>query len=277
MKQDVLGLPVSLAASFDFSFLGRYGRPFCVLDGLESGNIAFGMQSERYGRLFVKFAGAPTMHARKTPEQAVETLRRAAGLYRTLQHSVLMPLLGAGEVAGGYALVFPWWEGKSLTAPEVRKGLKRQPLQAKLRMLDGVFDFHLHCALKRHVAVGFCSDHVLVDAATGRAAVCGIDLYRPMPAVNDCGMMPGEARFMAPEEYHQGAPLDGLTMQYAMGALAFSFLSQDASQELSSWTASPALYDAAMRAVSANRAERYPSLGAFVNAWRAAVRHAIVY
>ena len=64
MIQDVLGLPVELAAPFDFSFLARYGTPFCVFDQQQSGNIAFGMQSAQWGKLFVKFAGAPTVNAR---------------------------------------------------------------------------------------------------------------------------------------------------------------------------------------------------------------------
>lgn len=277
MKQNVLGLPVSLAAPFDFSFLGRYGRPFCVLDDLRSGNIAFGMQSAEYGKLFVKFAGAPVLNAKVTPEQAAEALRQAAPLYRKLRHPMLTTLLGAGEVAGGYALVFRWQDGVTLGSAEGKRGLKRQPMQVKLRMLDGVFDFHLHCVLSQHVAVGFCSDKLLLDLATGQAAVCGIDRYRLMPAVNDSGSLPGEARFMSPEEYTQGAPLDGLTTQYAMGALAFAFLSQDGSQEAECWTASLTLYDVALRAVSPYRTERFPSMGAFVHAWREAVRHAVVY
>ena len=49
MIQDVFGLPVNLAAPFDFSFLGRYGRPFCVFDQQPGSNIAFGMESAQYG------------------------------------------------------------------------------------------------------------------------------------------------------------------------------------------------------------------------------------
>lgn len=67
MIQDVLGLPVELAAPFDFSFLARYGTPFCVFDQQQSGNIAFGMQSAQWGKLFVKFAGAPTVNAALPP------------------------------------------------------------------------------------------------------------------------------------------------------------------------------------------------------------------
>ena len=77
MIQDVFGLPVNLAAPFDFSFLGRYGRPFCVFDALQSGNICFGMESAEYGRLLCKFAGAPVLGAVRSPEEAIQTLQNA--------------------------------------------------------------------------------------------------------------------------------------------------------------------------------------------------------
>ena len=277
MIQDVLGLPVHLAAPFDFSFLGRYGRPFCVFDQQDSGNIAFGMQSDAYGKLLVKFAGAPTINSRYAPEDAIQALKNAAPLYHTLRHPALVQLLGQGEVAGGYALIFRWAEGGTLYSASARQRLSRQPLPVKLRMLDHVFDFHLHCAVKNYVSVDFYDGSLLFDFLTGQVTVCDIDLYRPMPAVNNCGRMPGSARFLSPEEYELGAPLDGITMQYAMGALAFAVLGRDGSHAAENWTAAHALYDVAQRAVSLDRAQRYPSLGAFVSAWRHTIRHSTVY
>ena len=67
-----------------------------------------------------------------------------------------------------------------------------------------------------------------------------------MPCRNDRGRMPGSARFLSPEEYELGAPLDGLTLQYTMGALAFAFLADHGSREAGAWMAAAPLYAVAV-------------------------------
>lgn len=277
MIQDVFGLPVNLAAPFDFSFLGRYGRPFCVFDGQTSGNIAFGMQSEAYGKLLVKFAGAETINSHYAPEEAVLALKKAAPLYDSLRHPALISLAGQGEVAGGYALIFRWAEGENLYDRAAKQRLRHQPQIVKLQMLDRVFDFHLHCAKLGFMSVDFYDGNLLADFNTGKISICDIDLYRPLPAVNDRGRMPGSARFLSPEEYELGEALDSITMQYTMGALAFDFLSRDGSRYPDQWTADPLLYEIAQRATNPDRAQRYPGMGAFLAAWREGIRQATVY
>ena len=277
MIQDVFGLPVNLAAPFDFSFLGRYGRPFCVFDGQTSGNISFGMQSEQYGKLLVKFAGAQTINSHYAPEKAVQMLKNAAPMYDILRHPALVRLAGHGEVAGGYAMIFRWSEGENLYDRKAKDRLRHQPLIARLQMLDRVFDFHLHCAQKGFVSVGFYDGNLLCDFLTGGITICDIDLYRPSPAVNDVGRMPGSARFLSPEEYDLGAPIDSLTMQYTMGALAFDFLSRDGSRYEDQWTADPLLFEIATRATHPDRAQRYAGMGAFLASWRAAIRQSTLY
>lgn len=291
MIQDVLGLPVELAAPFDFSFLGRYGTPFCVFDQQQSGCIAFGMQSEKWGRLFVKFAGAPTVNARVSPDSAVVALQHAVQNYQALQgHPALIRLRGSGAVAGGYAAVFTWAEGVSLypgtrflpaqryTHPDSPLyKLLYQPLIVRLRMLDNVFDFHRYALSKGFMAVDFYDGSLLADFATGSIHVCDIDLYRRMPCCNDRGRMPGSARFLSPEEYEKGAPLDEITMQYTMGALAFAFLGNHGGREAAAWTAAKPLYAVAARACQEYRALRYPSYAAFLQAWRDTVGKTTVY
>ena len=235
------------------------------------------MESAEYGRLLCKFAGAPVLGAVRSPEEAIQSLQNAAPLYTHLRHKALTQLLGQGAVAGGYALIFRWTEGEALHLPEAKKRLRHQPLITRLQMLDRVFDFHLHCANKGYVAVGFDDSRLIYDFATGTATVCNIDLYRPVPAINPLGQLPGSARFRAPEEFEIGAPLDSLTMQYNMAALAFDVLGRDGLHYPDCWTASPILYEAAKRAMHPDRGQRYPGIGAFVSAWRDAVKHSTVY
>ncbi|MBR5230761.1 MAG: hypothetical protein IKW00_00750 [Clostridia bacterium] len=277
MIQDVFGLPVNLASPFDFSFLGRYGRPFCVFYAPASGTVSFGTESREYGRLLCRFAGAPMEDTWLTPGQAADNLRNAAPLYTALRHKALPQLLGQGEVAGGYMLLFRWPEGENISSAEVKKRLRHQPLIARLQLLDRVFDFHLHCANQGYTAVGFDSEKVMYDFATGETTVFDIDLYAPAPAVNTIGQMPGSARFRSPEEYEPGAPIDSLTVQYNMAALAFDVLGRDGLQYADCWTASPALYAVAARAMHPDRGQRYPGIGAFLYAWRDAVKHSTVY
>ena len=285
MIQDVLGLPVELAAPFDFSFLARYGTPFCVFDQQQSGCIAFGMQSEAWGRLFVKFAGAPAVNARVAPAPAAEALCLAMSAYQALYaHPALVKLLGCGTVAGGYAAVFRWAEGVSLYpgtrfAPAERYThpdsplyqLSHQPLIVRLRMLDNVFDFHRYALSKGFMAVDFYDGSLLADFATGRITICDIDLYRRMPCRNDRGRMPGSSRFLSPEEYELGAPLDGLTLQYTMGALAFAFFGDPLERSSDTWQGPAALYPVALRAMAEQPFQRYPTLKAIQEAWREAV------
>lgn len=281
---DVFGLPVHLDAPFDFAFLGRYGRPFCVFDERGSGNICFGMEGGKWGKLLIKFAGAPAAGARVTPEDAVLTLKRAMPRYELLQsHPALAALRGHGDVAGGYAAIFTWVEGENLypgtrfkpderftnpSSPQFR--LQHQPLLTKLRMLDRVFDFHAFALSRGYAAGDFYDGNLIADFNTGDIRVIDIDGYYAMPAVNETGRLPGSARFLSPEEYAAGAPLDGLSTQYNMGALAFAFFGDCGRRERASWMAGERLYLVAARACSEARGERYPSYEAFLAAWRQA-------
>ncbi len=283
MIQDVYGLPVRLHAPWDFSFLLRYGQPFRVFDGQDSGCVSFGVDSPRWGRLFIKFAGAPAENARCTPQQAVQTLAHAIPAYEALRHPALVRLRGHGTVAGGYTAIFDWTDGESLYPAPRFKGderymhpdspvfhLMHQPLLTRLRMIDSVFAFHLFAIEHGYAAVDFYDGSLLADFATGQITVCDIDCYRPMPAFNDVGVLPGSARFRSPEEYTRGAPLDGLSTQYNMGALAFAFFGERGLRERDAWTAGEALYQVAARGCAEERSARYPTFNSFLSAWRQA-------
>lgn len=280
---DVFGLPVHLETAFDFSFLGRYGRPFCVFDMRDSGNICFGVESVQWGKLMVKFAGAPAEGAQVSPDTAVRNLRNAMPIYELLRHPTLTELRGHGETAGGYAAIFTWIEGENLypgmrfkpderysepTSPQYK--LQHQPLLSRLRMLDSVFAFH-RMALEKGVAAGdFYDGNLMVNFETGELRVVDVDCYYRMPACNTVGRLPGSSRFRSPEEYTQGAALDGLSTQYNMGALAFAFLGERGQRERCSWMAGERLFRVAQRACMEERVYRYPCYEDFLAAWREA-------
>ncbi|MGH3588417.1 MAG: hypothetical protein ACRDQ0_19095, partial [Pseudonocardia sp.] len=104
---EVDGLPVRLREPHDLSFTARWGTVFAVLDDQDSGNLCLGVDGPG-GRVFVKYAGAPTARYDGDVEVAVARLRRAAEVYRDLVHPTLVTLREALDVGAGHALVFDW-------------------------------------------------------------------------------------------------------------------------------------------------------------------------
>ncbi len=266
------GIPYTALEEPDLHWLRPYGTVFQVMDRQFSGNLCFGVEGS-YGRLFVKYAGARTLHYRGKPEQAILTLKNAMPLYDR-PHPALTRLLAHGPAGDGYAAIFAWRDAlplRSSFGPSAGDRARRLPLEKSLRMLDMVFDLHLNLAQDGIVAVDFYDGNVLIDFEQNEAIVCDIDLYRRKPAFNDRGRMWGSSRFMAPEEYQLDAALDETTTEYNMAALAFAFYGDNSDRSRHAWRAPYCLWEVAHRAVSESKSDRYPSLRAFLDAWREAV------
>jgi len=261
------GVPCRLRQEADFGWLAAYGRVCRVWDGHLSGNLCFGVEGP-YGRLFIKYAGAWTVNSSIPPSRAVRTLAAAMAVYG-FRHPSMIPLLACGPVGGGFAAVFPWLDAPPLSEAEERA--RRLPLETQLRMLDGIFDLHAYLAENGYVSVDFHDGHVLVDFEGGRALLSDADMYRRKPAFNDRGRMYGSSRFLAPEEYDLGAPLDECTVVYHMGALAFAFFGDNQERSRKKWIGPGTLYAVAERACRERREERHPAVRAFLDAWREAV------
>lgn len=263
------GVPYRALAETDLAWLKTYGRVFAVWDELPSGNLCFGVEGA-FGRLFVKYAGARTLYSRGAPEDAALLLRNAMPLY-DLTHPALTRLLAHGPAGEGYAAVYVWRDAPALSDPAIQALARRLPPRRSLKMLDMVFDLHACLAGEGLTAVEFWDGNVLMDFVRDEAVVCDIDLYRQKPAFNDRGRMWGSGRFMAPEEYCLGAPLDECTNVYNMGALAFAFFGDGEDRSEKAWFGPAPLFPVARRAVQEDRKKRYPSLRAFLDAWREAV------
>lgn len=257
----------------ELSWLRPYGRVFYVFDRQTSGNLCFGVEG-RYGKLFIKYAGASPVEYAGRPEDAIYTLQQAMPLYGQ-PHPALTRLLAYGPAGEGYAAIYAWRDAPVLrpTPPDflVRDRVRRLQVGRSLKMLDMVFDLHAALAAEGYIAVDFWDGNLLIDFDRDEAVVCDIDLYRKKPAVNDRGRMWGSSRFLSPEEYTFGAPLDESTTVYAMGALAFEFYGDNLDRSREAWEGPAALYPVAEKATREKREERYPSLRAFLNAWRGAV------
>lgn len=264
------GLPVRLRAPHDLSFTAAWGRVFAVLDQQDSGNLCLGVEGAT-GRVFVKYAGAPTVRYDGGVETAVANLRRSAEVYRTLAHPTLVVLRDAVDVGGGHALVFDWTDATPVGRQYERSHVVRSlPLQARADAVQQILDFHVHAAELGWVAIDLYDGSVMLDADTGRVTLCDLDFYALGPAVNRMGRMWGSTRFMSPEEYRLGAPIDEITNVFTLGALAHTFLGDDATKSRSAWVGSDAQFDVASRAMRAERDARWPSITALADAWRSA-------
>lgn len=262
------GVPYRLKRPFDFDFLHAYGMVFKVYDNQDSGNICFGL--ERNGeRFFLKFAGAPTVRYDGEPEKAVEALRSSVTVYQTLAHENLIRLIGAGEMGGGYGVLFEWMDAVSMGRmyPEQRRLFMKMPLGDKLRVYEEVLRFHIYAAEKGYAAVDFYDGTVMYDFKARRTVLCDIDFYRKAPFVNEMGRLWGSSRFMSPEEFTRGAMIDEVTNVYAMGAQAFALFA-DCDRRREAWTLSEALYRVAEKAVQDDRSARYPSIAALLADWK---------
>ena len=269
--QIIDGIPFVLQAPFDFSFLHEYGRVFKVFDDQDSGNICFGVENngERY---FIKFAGALPARYFGAPTDAVARLRAALPLYRALRHPALIELVSAREVGGGLACAFQWARGECMGRmyPEARRRFMAADLSTRRSVFRDVLSFFAYVAAAGYVAIDFYDGSILYDFESGKTTICDIDFFRKSPAVNDRGRMWGSSRFMSPEEFAPGAPLDEVTNVYTLGATAFALFS-DFDRSAACWPLGERAYRTALRAVSDKRTERQRSIREFAAEWEAAL------
>lgn len=281
-RHQIDGVSFFLREPCDLSFLAKYGTAFCVFDRNISGNIGFGMDDGKTRR-FVKIAGLPTARYQGKPVEAVQVLRRAAGLYHELSHPHLIQLEDAYKKGPLFVAVFPWESGECLydhwnfelyrTHPEIRTPAARfraLPLRKRMEALEILLSFLRLVSEHGYAAVDYYDGSILYDFEKECLHICDIDFFEKFPYVNTRGLMWGDDKFRAPEEYSRGAVLDDATNVYRAGALMFYCLADPGTRDPSTWTASHELYEIARRATSPSKADRYPSVAALMDEWEKA-------
>jgi aminoglycoside phosphotransferase (APT) family kinase protein len=264
-------VPYKLKSSFDFNFISKYGKVFKVFDDQDSGNICFGTEKDGE-RCFVKFAGAPTERYDGKPEDAIARLRETLPIYQRLSHPNLIKFVASEEIGGGFAMVFKWIDGECMGRmyPQSHKKFMQSDINTRLVMFRDILSFFEYAASQRFLAVDFYDSSVMYDFAQRKTTVCDIDFFRKMPCVNDMGRMWGSSRFMSPEEFTLGAPLDEITNVYTLGAAAFAlFANYDRSPE--SWLLDKRTYAVVSKAVSDEPNQRQQSIREFIDEWEAAL------
>lgn len=270
INSSVDGHPVRLRAAHDLDFLRRWGTVFAVLDDQDSGNLCFGVAAGA-DRVFVKYAGAPTVRYEGRLEDAVATARRAATIHAALAHPTLVRLREATAIGTGFVQVFDWVEATPLGRQYGQSHrVAELSLPQRVAAVQQIYDFQTHAAARGWVAVDLYDGSLMVDLTTGRVTLCDLDVYERAPMINRQGRMWGSTRFMAPEEYELGAVIDEVTNVVALGALAHTFLGDDESKDRARWVGTDDQFAVAARALDPVRARRWPSVAALADAWRTA-------
>lgn len=267
------GVSFELKEEFSFDFLSEYGQVFRVFDKQDSGYICFGVRNGSRKR-FLKVAGAPTVRSRYSAEEAIHRLKSTIPIYQDLRHPKLIEIMDHTEVKGGYVTVFEWFEGecmgKQYGAFDTFLGL---PLEEKLNMYEDILTFHQHVHQRGYIAIDFYDGCIMYHFASKQTMICDIEFYSKKPVRNDVGRMPGSSRYMAPEEFQLGADIDERSNVFLMGATAFQLFGGGSDRSLDKWTAGEALYYVALKAVHAEKGNRYPSIDAYMEDWNNARSH----
>ncbi len=266
------GVPYKLKAPFDFSFLSKYGKVFKVFDQSSSGCICFGMEKEGK-RYFLKFAGAHTANdALRNVEDTILRLKYSVPKYKEMKHPLLVNLVDAVEVGGGFMTVFDWFNGESFGYPQREMCAKFMalPLEEKQRVYEGILEFHAHAAACGYTAIDFNDQATLYNFDNGEFLICDIDFYAKQYYMNGYGGIWGDPSLMAPEEKRSGAVVDEISNVYAMGATAFVFFAEDDKNARDKWVMSDELYTVAKKAVNDDRRLRQQSIRQLIEEWRAA-------
>ncbi|MCP1183080.1 serine/threonine protein kinase [Paenibacillus sp. 1781tsa1] len=286
VELEIDGIPFVLKESHSFDWLRPMGTVFRVFDQQDSGNLSFGIMQKDGKRLFVKYAGAHTIHANHTgsPPEAIRNLKSSVSVYEDLAHDTLIRLTDHFATDEGYACVFDWVEGENLhnhwKFPPPAKyedprspyyQFRQLPVKTRIGAMEQILDFHIEVERRGYVAVDLYDGSLIYDFDKYVMKICDIDLYRKGSFINTMGRMWGSSRFMSPEEFERGALIDVVTNVFNMGAMAFALLGGEKDHSYDRWDAGEALYQVVIRAVSADRSQRYTSIAEMGEAWKQAV------
>ena len=258
------------------AYLSGIGKVFSVFDELvqDSGNVSYGVQVD-LRRFFVKSAGDPDdPRPFLSHGERVALLRNAVRLRRSCSHFAIPKLHNVIESPHGPLLVYSWVDGELLHADRATRNMpqsalqrfRRLPASEILNALGVIFELHHELAQTGWIAVDFYDGCLIYDFARQDIHVIDLDGYREGPFINGMGRMFGSSRFMAPEEFDKGAPIDERTTVFTMGRTAANLLS-DGTLTRSAFRGNDAHYDVVCRACRAARHQRYASIAEFYAAW----------
>jgi tRNA A-37 threonylcarbamoyl transferase component Bud32 len=167
-----------------------------------------------------------------------ERFQREAGIYRTLQHPGIVPLLDWGQIEGMYYLATEYVDGSPLTELMMARTFEpTEVVNILLQVSEALQYAHDLGVIHRDVKPG----NVLLDAS-GKAHLIDFGLARQvMSSFTRTGQAMGTPAYMSPEQI-KGTFVDHRCDQYALGALAYHLLSGRSPFETEENDPAPILY-----------------------------------
>ena len=246
---DVDDVPVPLESYL--SGIGEIFRRFTAPEQ-DSGCTSYGVRLPGGGRWFVKTPTTPEAH---------RTLTRAWRLHQDVRHPAIVPQLHRL----GPSVVMPWRDGDLLHTPEHRARFRRLPLPEIHRALHRLLDAHLTVESAGWQPVDLYDGALLYDFDHATLHLIDLDEYRPSPFHLTAPRLPGSRRFMAPEEWRQGAWIDSRTTVYVLGRALRLLL--DAGNEEREWRGTEAQLAVITRATREDPAERFADVRELAGEW----------
>lgn len=249
----------------------------------DSGNISWLVATEQ-GEYFVKSAGTrePPPPGAPIPyldhAARVRLLRSALEIAQSVDHPALSRLRAVVEAADGPVLVYDRAPGELIGVPSARRSDPASPYRRfaaappgiRLTVLGQLLEAHAALERAGWVACDLYDGCLMVDLATGRLTLIDLDTYRRGASTNDMGRMFGSSRFMAPEEFELGAPLDSRTTVFTLGRIARHF-GTGLTEELAHFCGGAEAAEVIDRATRPSRSERFGSVGELAAAWTRAM------
>ena len=234
--------------------LAEIGTIFADLGDGELGcrGLGFGRGAHRY---FIKFL---------VDDRGLAPLRRAMAVHARVLHPTLIPLIQVLDGDLGPILVFPW-----VDAAPLRHSLQMAaaPLPNVLRAITDIIDVHSAIEAAGFVSIDLYDGNLLYS---DQIWLIDVDEYQPQPFVLEGPRTLGSTRFMAPEEFQQGASLDSRTMVFQLGRAMAVLLDPPSGEVLDRC---PQLGQIIGKATSADPAHRYQTVAAMAVDFGEALAH----
>ena len=266
------GVSFRMKEEYDFSFIGKYGKVFRVFDNSYSGAVCFGVEKSGK-RYFLKFAGAKTFAATNPNiEDTITALKITVPKYKELKHRLLINQIDAEETGGGFIAVYDWFDGEGCgyMHPEMQKKFLALPDREKLRVYNGILEFHCHVAACGYVAIDFNNGSTLYNFDNGKFAFCDIDFYAKQCQISGWSGIWGDPNFKSPEECRGYSVINETSNVYTMGAVAFYFFAENDKDSREKWTLSSELYEIAKKAINEQRSQRHQTIKELISEWKTA-------
>ena len=220
-------------------------------------------------RWFVKYSDTP---------QSVTWLKQAVRFHAAVQHEALPQLHNAFTTPNGFTLVYDWVEGeglrpeRDLDVDEIhpRDRFCALPASEIIDALNVIYDVHILIEKRGFIAEDFYDGCIIYDFEKKRIHLYDFDHYHPGSFINDRGRLYGSSRFMAPEEFQEGARIDERTNVFMLGRTAFVLLANN-SDARNDWKGNDAMWHVTKKATNADKKLRYPSVQEFDSAWHTAI------